>query len=203
MAHNLGTLQRRLITLIEEFKRARDSWEEINSHAFPLANTLTNSVIQSRYVDEPQYWHPLLTMEFPNLIQQFDRKMQVLVEKQNESLCDLVEKMGKQYNKMQNQLRELCTLYDRTKATNEQVDMQPIFKTCSLNNYMQRMKILVKMYSKELETKRSLVSNGIKNILTREEGVVILSIWINQPSLVKSSLQEWVDICTTEMELSS
>lgn len=36
---------------------------------------------------------------------------------------------------MQNQLRELCTLYDRTKATNEQVDMQPIFKTCSLNNY--------------------------------------------------------------------
>lgn len=68
---------------------------------------------------------------------------------------------------------------------------------------VQRMKILVKMYSKELETKRSLVSNGIKNILTREEGVVILSIWINQPSLVKSSLQEWVDICTTEMELSS
>ncbi|GAA5797185.1 hypothetical protein HPULCUR_002564 [Helicostylum pulchrum] len=195
MAHNLGTVQRRLITLIEEFKRARDSWEEINSHAFPLANTLTNSVIQSRYVDESQYWHPLLTMEFPNLIQQFDRKMQILVEKQNESLCDLVEKM--------NQLRELCTLYDRTKATNEQVDMQPIFKTCSLNNYIQRMNILVKMYAMELETKRSLVSNGIKNILTREEGVVILSIWINQPSLVKSSLQEWVDICTTEMELSS
>lgn len=65
------------------------------------------------------------------------------------------------------------------------------------------MQILVNMYSLELETKRSLVSNGIKNILTREEGVVLLSIWINQPSLVKSSLQEWVDICTTEMELSN
>jgi hypothetical protein len=48
MAHNIGTLQRRLVTLIEEFKRARDTWEELNSHAFPLANTLTNSVLQSR-----------------------------------------------------------------------------------------------------------------------------------------------------------
>ncbi|KAI9357854.1 hypothetical protein BD770DRAFT_388502 [Pilaira anomala] len=200
MAHNIGTLQRRLITLIEEFKRARDTWEEINSHAFPLANTLTNSVIQSRYVDEPQYWHPLLTTEFPDLIQKFDRKMQVIIQKQNEGLLDLVEKMGKQYTKMQNQLREVCTMYDGTKTTG--IDM-PIFKTCTLKNYMQRMQILVNMYSLELETKRSLVSNGIKNILTREEGVVLLSIWINQPSLVKSSLQEWVDICTTEMELSN
>lgn len=50
MAHNIGTIQRRLSTLIEEFKRARYTWEELNSHAFPLANTLTNSVIQSRLV---------------------------------------------------------------------------------------------------------------------------------------------------------
>jgi hypothetical protein len=48
MALNIGTIQRRLSALIEEFKRARDTWEEINSHAFPVANTLTNSVIQSR-----------------------------------------------------------------------------------------------------------------------------------------------------------
>lgn len=115
MAHNIGTLQRRLTTLIEEFKRTRDTWEEINGHAFPLANTLTNSVLQSRYfiitfkgqvdrihsqdhatnryVDEPQYWHPALTMMFPDLIQKYDLKMQRIIEKQNHDLIDLVEKM--------------------------------------------------------------------------------------------------------------
>lgn len=46
-------------------------------------------------------------MEFPNLIQQFDRKMQVLVEKQNESLCDLVEKMVKLYMQQQQQKNQL------------------------------------------------------------------------------------------------
>lgn len=66
------------------------------------------------------------------------------------------------------------------------------------------MKLILEMYTAELNTKRSLASdkNGIKTILTREEGVVLLSIWINQPSLTKSILQEWQDICTAEMELS-
>lgn len=66
---------------------------------------------------------------------------------------------------------------------------------------VERMKAIVDMYALELNTKRSLVSEGIRNILTREEGVVMLSIWINQPSLIKSSLDEWDDICLTEMDL--
>lgn len=121
---------------------------------------------------------------------------------------------------MSNQYKELCTLYDRTKDTNgeEFVNSQPIYQTCSLYNYskyiffpahteidsfflVQRMKIVLDMYLKELETKKSIVLSGIRNIITREEGVVLLSIWINQPSIVKSSVQEWEDICTTEMEL--
>lgn len=61
------------------------------------------------------------------------------------------------------------------------------------------------MYGNELNTKKGLFGQekGIMNITNREEGVVILSIWINQPSLVKSIIQEWDDICTTEIELSS
>lgn len=47
------------------------------------------------------------------------------------------------------------------------------------------------------------MSGGIRNILTREEGVVMLSIWINQPSLIKSTLDEWDDICMTEMNLDA
>lgn len=68
---------------------------------------------------------------------------------------------------------------------------------------VERMKKIVEMYSLELNTKRSLVSGGIRNILTREEGVVMLSIWINQPSLIKSTLDEWDDICMTEMNFDA
>jgi hypothetical protein len=56
------------------------------------------------------------------------------------------------------------------------------------------------MYANELETKRSCISlKGFTSIMTREEGVVLLSVWINQPSIVKSAIQDWEDICTTEM----
>lgn len=46
--NNLGSIQRKLSAIIEDFKRSRDTWEEINSHSFTTANALTNSVIQSR-----------------------------------------------------------------------------------------------------------------------------------------------------------
>lgn len=127
---------------------------------------------------------------------------------------------------MNAQYKELCAIYERTKDTNGQefVNKQPIYQTCPLITFstflsrlyggvfinfffflVQRMEIILEMYKAELNTKRSLVSdkNGIKTILTREEGVVLLSIWINQPSLTKSILQEWQDICTTEMEFTT
>ncbi|KAL7309178.1 hypothetical protein PS15m_011288 [Mucor circinelloides] len=145
MAQNIGTLQRKLSTLIEELKRARNTWDEINSHSFPAANTLTNLVIQSRYVDETQYWHPQLTMEFPNVIQKFDAKMQLLIEKQNAVLVDLVEKMAKQYNKMQNIYQELLATYDRTRESHgaEFVDQQAIYLTCPLKTFGKKWRIHV------------------------------------------------------------
>lgn len=67
---------------------------------------------------------------------------------------------------------------------------------------MERLENITNMYTQELKTKHSLVSStGFTSILTREEGVVLLSIWINQPSIVKSTLKDWDDICSTEMGL--
>jgi hypothetical protein len=64
------------------------------------------------------------------------------------------------------------------------------------------MRSILEMYSNELETKRSCTSlKGFQSIKSREEGVVLLSVWINQPSIVKSVIEDWQDICTTEMEL--
>lgn len=63
------------------------------------------------------------------------------------------------------------------------------------------MKAILDMYSKEIDTKRSLVSDtkGFLSITSRDEGMVLLSMWINQPNLITFTLQEWDDICTTEM----
>ncbi|CAO3677899.1 unnamed protein product [Rhizopus stolonifer] len=203
MAFNIGTIQRQLSTLIEEFKRSRNTWEEINSHAFPTANKLSNAIIQLRYVDETEYWHPLLIMEFPNITQKFELKMQVIVKRHNDQLLDLVEKMGKQYNKMQNQYRDLCGICRQTKGVHgeEFLYKQAIYKTCSLDSFRNRMRAILDMYSREVETKKSLVSNekGFLSIKSRDEGMVLLSMWINQPGLIISTLQEWEDICTTEM----
>lgn len=67
---------------------------------------------------------------------------------------------------------------------------------------VERLENITNMYTQELKTKHSLVSStGLTSILTREEGVVLLSIWINQPSIVKSTLKDWDDICSTEMGL--
>ncbi|OBZ84677.1 hypothetical protein A0J61_07272 [Choanephora cucurbitarum] len=207
-SHAVATLQRQLITLFEDVKRAQASWDEINSHAFPVANSLTNSIIQSKYVDEPQYWHPQLTLTLPNIIQAFDRKMQKIIKQQHTKLNDLVEKLAKQYIKMKRYNQDLHTIYDRAQAMHgaDFVSSQPIFQTCPLITFVDRIDAIVNMYAKELETKRSLLhteDKGFLQILSREEGVVLLSIWINQPSILQSVLQEWQDMCAIEMSLTT
>lgn len=76
-------------------------------------------------------------MEFPNIVQKFDTKIQLLIEKQNAILIDLVEKMAKQYTKMQNQYKELLTVYERTKDSHgiDFVTKQAIYQTCPLKTF--------------------------------------------------------------------
>ncbi|KAI8880419.1 hypothetical protein K501DRAFT_296443 [Backusella circina FSU 941] len=204
MAHQLGTIQRKLSSLIEDFKRARDSWEEINSHTLTTANALTNAVLQSKYVDESQYWHPLLLMDFPNIIQKYDAKMNLIITKHHSKLEDLTSKLEKQYNKMQIQLNELLALYQSTKKTfgDDYIKQQPIYLTCPLLTYVNHMQSIVNMYQQELKTKQAISLQGLRSIDSREKGMVLLSVWINQPSLDKTALQDWQDLCTTEMNPS-
>lgn len=76
-------------------------------------------------------------MEFPNIIQKFDAKMQLLIQKQNAVLAELVDKMAKQYTKMQNIQKELLTVYERTRDSHGAafVDQQAVFLTCPLKTY--------------------------------------------------------------------
>ncbi|KAI9267414.1 hypothetical protein BY458DRAFT_196929 [Sporodiniella umbellata] len=129
--------------------------------------------------------------------------MQVIVKRHNSQLLDLIEKMEKQLNKMQNQYKDLCDIYRQAKGVHGEdfLYTKAIYKTCTLHSFRDRMKAILNMYIQEVETKKSLVSNrkGFSNIKSRDEGITLLSIWINQPSLITPILQEWDDICATEM----
>ncbi|KAI8335622.1 hypothetical protein BD560DRAFT_440537 [Blakeslea trispora] len=200
MSQVVGSLQRQLVTVLEDFKRAQATWEEINSHAFPTANALANAVIQHKYVDEPQYWHPQLTLSLPNLIQAFDQKMEKIVEQHATKLSDLLDKLAKQYDKMKRLDQDLSVLVDQTeKRHGSDMLVQPIFQTWSLTTLTQHIHTITEMYTKELETKRSLL-RGLREMQSREEGLVLLSIWTHQPSLSESYLQTWQDSLTTELQ---
>ncbi|KAI8642801.1 hypothetical protein BD408DRAFT_443179 [Parasitella parasitica] len=128
--------------------------------------------------------------------------MQFLIEKQNDRLIDLVDKMAKQYSKMRNLYQELAAVYDRAKDSQgaDFVDKQPIYRTCPLITFVERLGAITDMYRQELDTKKSLASStGFSGITTRDEGVVLLSVWINQPNIVESALHDWDDICSIEM----
>ncbi|OAD72376.1 hypothetical protein PHYBLDRAFT_146567 [Phycomyces blakesleeanus NRRL 1555(-)] len=185
MAHIIGTTQRRLETVLDDFKRARRYWKELNSEGFPVANKLVNAVIQSRYVDDSAYWHPVLIKAFPNVVQKYDGKMTVVIDGHSQKLENIVQKMATQQRKMQQHVQEMEAISNRT-----------------LSIGVQQAKTIVSMYESELVTKQSLASiKGFRHIKHREESLTLLSIWLNQPSLIDETLIQFEDMCELEMSV--
>ncbi|KAL0084321.1 hypothetical protein J3Q64DRAFT_1128970 [Phycomyces blakesleeanus] len=201
MAHIIGTTQRRLETVLDDFKRARRYWKELNSEGFPVANKLVNAVIQSRYVDDSAYWHPVLIKAFPNVVQKYDGKMTVVIDGHSQKLENIVQKMATQQRKMQQHVQEMEAISNRTLSIGgKNLLYIPLYKTCSLNIFVQQAKTIVSMYESELVTKQSLASiKGFRHIKHREESLTLLSIWLNQPSLIDETLIQFEDMCELEM----
>ncbi|KAL0077727.1 hypothetical protein F4703DRAFT_1237249 [Phycomyces blakesleeanus] len=201
MAHIIGTTQRRLETVLDDFKRARRYWKELNSEGFPVANKLVNAVIQSRYVDDSAYWHPVLIKAFPNVVQKYDGKMTVVIDGHSQKLENIVQKMATQQRKMQQHVQEMEAISNRTLSIGgKNLLYIPLYKTCSLNIFVQQAKTIVSMYESELATKQSLASTkGFRHIKHREESLTLLSIWLNQPSLIDETLIQFEDMCELEM----
>lgn len=65
---------------------------------------------------------------------------------------------------------------------------------------MERAKQMLEMYKAEYTSKESLVSaKGLTSCKTNDEGLVLLSIWLNQPSLRTKDLQDLDELCDIEM----
>ncbi|KAI7866849.1 hypothetical protein BDF14DRAFT_787153 [Spinellus fusiger] len=201
MAHILGTTQRRLETVLEDFKRARTYWSELNAQGFPIANKLVNAVIQSKYVDDTAYWHPALVQAYPNVLSAYDRTMATVVDDLHTKLKSVVNKMAVQQKKMQQHHLEIKALHTKLLQTGGDVlASQPLFKTCPLSFYLHAMDRCVSMYATELTTKQSLVSpQGLIGIKTKDESLTLLSIWLHQPSLIEKDLQTFLQIASVEL----
>ncbi|KAI8092841.1 uncharacterized protein BX664DRAFT_328287 [Halteromyces radiatus] len=200
MTTHLGTLQRRVETVLVEFKRSRNTWNELNVEGFPAANKLINTVIQSKYSDDLGYWHPSLRQEFPNIIQKYDIKLKKLIEQDDKKVMVILERMAKQQIKMMTFIREFIAIQQRVGQVLEN-DQIPLFKTCPIHVFVQRSKIIIDMYTQELYSKQLMVQQGMKEISNQEEGLALLSAWQNQPSICEKTIQEFEDICNVELDL--
>lgn len=112
MAQAIDTLKRRLETILHDFKRARSTWHEISDHTLSNVNALVNALIQSRcallfyalvlytinttsrYVDDAAYWHPALCMEYPNMTQAYNKKIQWVIDQHHNKVSSMVDKMA-------------------------------------------------------------------------------------------------------------
>jgi hypothetical protein len=67
---------------------------------------------------------------------------------------------------------------------------------------VERASDLLIMYQSEYNTKMSLISNeGLRNCKNNDEGLVLLSAWLNQPSLRTKDLQDLDELCDIEMAI--
>ncbi|KAJ8655524.1 hypothetical protein O0I10_008810 [Lichtheimia ornata] len=202
MAQAIDTLKRRLETILYDFKRARSTWHEISDHTLSDVNALVNALIQSRYVDDAAYWHPALCMEYPNMTQAYNKKIQWVIDQHHNKVSSMVDKMGKQHDKMRQQISELHVICKRASDLRGDsfVEHEPLFKTCPMRTYVVRFESIVAMYTDAMGVLGSLLSNkGFKDIKSREAGLSILSIWIHQPSINDDYIKEFEELCEIEI----
>ncbi|KAI9493463.1 hypothetical protein BDB00DRAFT_823164 [Zychaea mexicana] len=202
MAQVVASLKRRLETILEDFKRARATWHEISTDGFSTANALVNATIQSRYVDEPAYWHPALLQEFPNVVHAYHKKMEWIIKQNHEKLSTIALKMGKQHEKMKQQVAEVQAISKRLCDLQGETFVQsvPLYKTCPMIIYVNRITSIVAMYASAMKTVDTLLGEkGMSNVRSRQEGLALLSTWINHPSINDSVISEFDDLCRIEI----
>ncbi|KAI7849913.1 hypothetical protein BDC45DRAFT_264447 [Circinella umbellata] len=202
MSQAVGSLKRRIETVLEDFKRARATWYEISTDGFSTANALVNATIQSRYVDEPGYWHPALLQEFPNVVHAYHKKMQWIIRQHHDKLTSITQKMRKQYDKMRQQFMEVQAISKRLVDLQgeEYVQTVPLYKTCPMIVYVNRMEAIVSMYTNAMRTVDMLLAEkGMLNVKSREEGLTLLSTWMNHPSINDSVITEFEDLLKIEI----
>ncbi|CAI2178961.1 18291_t:CDS:2 [Funneliformis geosporum] len=160
-----STIKRRLNPLLNEFKRARQIWSELNENGITTANSLMNIKLQERQIDYSIYWKELDNL--PNLEENH--------ETENETYKKTCESMGEEFT------------YNT-----------PLYLTCPLETFVNKSLNILNMYTQELNLKQNIISS-IELMNEREQIMIILSSWLNQPFINYKKINEFEEICEIEI----
>ncbi|CAG8717764.1 20532_t:CDS:2, partial [Dentiscutata erythropus] len=139
-----------LVTFLEEFKRARQSWNDLNDEGLTLANTLVNTKLQERLTDNPSDCSP----ESNDFIRSNDDHdiLDDKVATLRESFQQIVEKMAKQLTKMKMQilqmeflLEEACESMGEEFVYNNPLYLSFEFSVIIFNMFIQEMDLKQKI----------------------------------------------------------
>ncbi|ORX60293.1 hypothetical protein DM01DRAFT_1404593 [Hesseltinella vesiculosa] len=197
MASYARTFQRRVETVFEEFKRSRKIWDELNAEGFTTGSRLINAVIERQYADDMGYWHPVLRQSFPQLIPTYEEKMTSIIQQEQDKLNGTLDRLTKQYTKMTTFLKELMAI-DKRMQDLLQDPGRALFKTCPVQFYVKQVSQIVTMYEQELASKRRIVE-GMVDIDSQQQGMAVMSMWLNQSHLQIDTIRQFEEICDVEI----
>ncbi|CAG8632167.1 3244_t:CDS:2, partial [Funneliformis caledonium] len=131
-----STIKRRLNTQLNEFKRARQIWSELNDNGITTANSLMNIKLQERQIDYSLYWKE----ELDNLPNLEEKNHETENETYKNLLCSLhqiFEKMSLQYTKMKMQTLQMESLLEETcESMGEEFTYNTsLYLTCPLETF--------------------------------------------------------------------
>ncbi|RIB03151.1 hypothetical protein C2G38_2225931 [Gigaspora rosea] len=195
----LSTLKRRLVTFLEEFKRARQSWNDLNDEGLTLANTLVNTKLQERLTENPSD----CSSKSNNFIRLNDDH-NILDDKVvtlKELLQQIIERMAKQLTKMKMQILQMEFLLEEACESmgEEFVYNNPLYLSCSLETFVEFSVIIFNMFTQEMDLKQKLILS-LELELEKQQFMVILSTWLNQPYIDFDKIIEFENICEVEIE---
>nr|CAG8445948.1 9625_t:CDS:2 [Entrophospora candida]CAG8451555.1 1000_t:CDS:2 [Entrophospora candida] len=182
-----STIKRRLETFLNEFKRLRKNWDELNDECLTLANSFFNTKLQEQNTDYPEYWIEEFE-EFLNLKENYEKKMSKKVSELWNSLKLIFDKMIAQYTKMKIQILQMESLLEEScESLGEEFTYDTsLYLTCPLEIF-------------ELDLKQKIILMNNEIVVDREKAMIILSSWINQPLIDDWAIKEFENICDVEI----
>ncbi|CAG8481375.1 12929_t:CDS:2 [Ambispora gerdemannii] len=217
-----STVKRRLKPLLNEIVKAFQIWDDLNNDCFTVANSLVNTRLKERYVDHPELWPSELspfsvttTSKFPDLKQRYSEKLNDQISELAQMFVRIFDKMETHcLNKLHRSVSQVEMLY--VEACNT---LGPDFCTSTPKHYARKqtyvingiilisiqlvnhVKEILTMYAREIKFKHRIVKEELlSKIKVREEGMVLLSSWLNQPSIDIERRSEIEEIWKVEME---
>ncbi|KAF9961041.1 hypothetical protein BGZ65_011337 [Modicella reniformis] len=155
-----AAIERRVITILYDFQKARKVWGDLVSDGLTQANALVNVQLQQGYVDSPGYWPPALD-RFLDLKERFEGKLQKRAVAIVEDFETTFSKMSAQYSKMKLQTSQLEYLMEEaTETFGEAFVYRDFFgTTCTLEQIRIQLDRVFALYTEQIILNREILDH--------------------------------------------